>query len=193
MIRIRNELRFQGDLRIVGKRAERVDCGMDGNAGKQASAAIENRHKQEADRNRKADLAKVVCQVHSAAVKQIDQVSDAEGYARDENCRFYVIFRDRGKQEPSEDYFLQEADAKHARNAANRFRRRIIDGNPVPKVSRRKENKRRVIKEPTGRDGRFAKPVSLLQIVFADKEEKNRGLQDAENGACGVFDSDEFI
>ena len=42
---------------------------MDNNAGEQTSAAIKNRYKQEAHRNRKENLTQISCQIHAAAIK----------------------------------------------------------------------------------------------------------------------------
>ena len=39
------------------------------NAGEQASATVKNRYKQETCRNRKANLAQIAYQVHTAAIK----------------------------------------------------------------------------------------------------------------------------
>lgn len=74
------QVRFRGKVRIIGKGAERVDGGMNDDAGEQAAAAIKDRDQQEADRNRKKDLAQVVEQIHTAAVEQVDDMSDAEGH-----------------------------------------------------------------------------------------------------------------
>ena len=42
------QVRFRGQARIIGKRAQRVDGGVDQDAGEQATAAIKDRHQQEA-------------------------------------------------------------------------------------------------------------------------------------------------
>ena len=47
----------------------------------QAAAEIKDRDQQEADRNGKDDLAQVVDKIHPAAVKQVDDMPDAEGHA----------------------------------------------------------------------------------------------------------------
>ena len=136
---------FHGDVRRTCKRAERVDSGMDDYAGEQAPAAVKNRDQQKAYRNRKADLAQIVDQIHTAAVEQIDNMSYAKGQTGNDDCRLDIVLCDSLKQKPPEDHFLQESNAEHTHDTANRFRRGIIKRDAVPKVSRRQENKRRII------------------------------------------------
>lgn len=100
-----NNVHFRSNGFIICKRTDRVDCGMDNNTRKQASAAIKDRDRQEADRDGEGDLAKIADKIHTAAVKQ----------------------------KPAEDNLLQEPDTEHTQNAANRFRRLVINGGPVPK------------------------------------------------------------
>lgn len=49
------QVRFRGKVRIIRKGAERVDGGMDEDAGKQASAAIKDCDQQESNRDGKND------------------------------------------------------------------------------------------------------------------------------------------
>ena len=72
---------FRGKVCIICKGAERVDGGMDENAGKQAAAAIKNRDQQETDCDGKDDLAQVIDNIHAAAIEQVDDMSDTESYA----------------------------------------------------------------------------------------------------------------
>ncbi len=64
-----NKVFFHGNICFICKGTESVDSGMDNNAGEQTSATIKNRYKQEAYRNRKANLAQIAYQVHVAAIK----------------------------------------------------------------------------------------------------------------------------
>ena len=50
-----------------------------------------------------------------------------------------------------------------------------------------------IVEKSASGNGRFAKPVSLLQMVFSDKGNKNDRLQDAESSTCRVSDSDPFV
>ena len=75
------QVRFRGKVRIIRKSAERIDGGMDEDAGEQAAAAIKDRNQQEADCDCKDDLAQVIDKIHAAAVEQVDDMSDAESYA----------------------------------------------------------------------------------------------------------------
>lgn len=75
------QVRFRGKVRIIRKSAERVDGGMDEDAGEQAAAAVKDRDQHEAHRDGKKDLAQVVERIHAAAVDQIDDMPDAESYA----------------------------------------------------------------------------------------------------------------
>ena len=72
---------FHGEIAVICKRAEGVDGSVDDDAREQASAAIKNRDKQEADRDCKDNLAQVVSQIHATAVEQVDDMPDAEGHA----------------------------------------------------------------------------------------------------------------
>ena len=74
------QLHFHGKARVICKGAKRVDGGMDEDAGNQAAAAIKDRDQQEAHRDGKNNLAQVVEQIHTAAVEQVDDMSDAEGH-----------------------------------------------------------------------------------------------------------------
>ena len=74
------QVHFRGKVRIIDKSAECVDGGMDEDAGEKTAAAIKDCDQQEADRDRKNDLAQVVDQIHAAAVEQVDDMSDAEGH-----------------------------------------------------------------------------------------------------------------
>ena len=75
------QVHFRGRVRIIGKSAECVDGGMDEDAGEKTAAAIKDCDQQEADRDGKNDLAQVTHKIHAAAVEQVDDMSDAEGYA----------------------------------------------------------------------------------------------------------------
>ena len=184
---------FHSKIGVLCKSAERVDGGVDENAGNQASAAIIYRDQQEADCDCKNDLAQVVDNIHAAAVKEVDDMPDAEGHTGDNNGGFCIIPCDCFKQKPPEDHFLQESDAEHTYDSADRFRRRIVDRDAVPKVPRCQDSKRHIEQEPSGGNGRFAKPIPLVQVVSSDKGKKGNGLQDAKHGACGVFRTDHFV
>ena len=75
------QARFRGKVCVIREGAERVDGGMDEDAGIQAAAAVKNRDQQEADRAGKNDLTQVIDKLHAAAVEQVDDMSDAEGDA----------------------------------------------------------------------------------------------------------------
>ena len=75
------QVHFRGKACIICKDAKRVDGGMDEDAGQQAAAAVKNRDQQKADRDGENDLAQVIDQLHTAAVEQVDDMSDAEGHA----------------------------------------------------------------------------------------------------------------
>ena len=75
------QARFRGKVCVIREGAERIDSGMDEDAGIQAASAVKNRDKQEADRDGKNDLAQVIAKLHAAAVEQVDDMSDAEGDA----------------------------------------------------------------------------------------------------------------
>lgn len=68
------QVRFRGKVRIIRKGTERVDSGMDEDAGKQAAAAIKDRDQQEADCDGKNDLAQVTHNIHAAAVEQVSHI-----------------------------------------------------------------------------------------------------------------------
>ena len=74
------QVHFRGEIRIICKSAERIYRGMDEDAGQQAAAAIKDRDKQEAHRDGKDDLAQIADQVHSAAVKEVNDMSNAEHF-----------------------------------------------------------------------------------------------------------------
>ena len=76
-----NNVHFRSNGFIICKRTDRVDCGMDNNTRKQASAAIKDRDQQETDCDCKDDLAQVIDQIHTAAVEQVDDMSNAKSYA----------------------------------------------------------------------------------------------------------------
>lgn len=75
------QVRFHGKVRIIRKRTERVDGGMNEDAGEKAAAAIKDRDQQETDRDSKNDLAQVIDKIHAASVEQVDDMSDTESYA----------------------------------------------------------------------------------------------------------------
>ena len=100
------QVHFCGKVRIIGKGAKRVDCGMYGDTGQQTSAAIKYRDQQESNRNRKNDLTQVIHKIHTAAVEKVDNMSDAESYARDDNGGFDIILCNSDKQKATEDHFL---------------------------------------------------------------------------------------
>ena len=62
------QVHFRGKVRIIRKGAERVEDGMDDDAGKQAAAAIKDRDQQEADCDGKANLAQVTHKIHTKRV-----------------------------------------------------------------------------------------------------------------------------
>ena len=67
------QLHCHGKTCFICKGTERIDGGVDENAGKQTAAAIKDRDQQEADRDGKDDLAQVADQIHAAAVEQVDE------------------------------------------------------------------------------------------------------------------------
>lgn len=54
-----NNVHFRSNGFIICKRTDRVDCGMDNNTRKQASAAIKDRDRQEADRDGEGNLQRL--------------------------------------------------------------------------------------------------------------------------------------
>lgn len=72
---------FHGQTSIVRKGAKGVDGRMDEDAGEQTPATIKNRDQQETHRNRKNDLAQVIDKIHTTAIEQIDDMSDAKSHA----------------------------------------------------------------------------------------------------------------
>ena len=74
------QVHFRGKVRVIRKSAKRVDGGMDDDAGEQAAAAIIDRDQQETDCDCKDDLAQVIDQIHTAAVEQVDGMSNAKSY-----------------------------------------------------------------------------------------------------------------
>ena len=75
------QVHFRGKACIICKGAKCVDGGMDEDAGKQAAAAIKDCDQQESNRDGKNDLAQVIDQIHTAAVEQVDDMSNAKSYA----------------------------------------------------------------------------------------------------------------
>ena len=75
------QVHFRSKVRIIRKSAERVDGGMDDDAGEQAAAAIKDCDQQESNRDGKNDLAQVIDKIHAAAVEQVDDMSNAKSYA----------------------------------------------------------------------------------------------------------------
>ena len=187
------ELLFRGAAGVVCKGAEGVDGGMDDNAGNKTSAAVKDRHEQEAYRDRKAYLAQVAHKAHAAVIEQIYKMSDAEGHARDDDRGAHIILCDGDEQEAPEYHFLQKSDAEHARDAAGRFSRRIVDGGAVPEVPGRKDEERHIVQEPAGGNGRDAETVAPQQAVLSDEGKNNYGLYDTEGGARGVIDAYRLI
>mgnify|MGYP004679997615 CR=1 FL=1 len=116
------QVHFRGKVRIIRKGAKRVEDGMDEDARKQAAAAIKDRDQQEADCDRKDNLAQVTHKIHAAAVEQVDDMSDAEGDTGNDNGRFNIVLCDGHKQKTTEDHFLQKSNAEHTHDAADRFR-----------------------------------------------------------------------
>lgn len=74
----RKQPHLRGKPCVIGKCIERVGGGMEYDAGKQASTAVENRNEHKADRDGKDDLAQIAQQLHPAAVKQVDDMSVAK-------------------------------------------------------------------------------------------------------------------
>ena len=180
------QVHFRGKVRIIRKGAKHVDGGMDDDAGEQAAAVIKDCDQQETDCDGKNNLAQVIDKLHAAAVEQVDDMPNAESYTGNNYGGLDIVLCNGLKQQPPEDHFLQESDAEHTHNAAGRCRRRVIESDTVPEISRCQNYKRNIVKEPPCRNGRFTKPIPLLQVILSDKGEKNDSLQKAESGACRV-------
>ena len=187
------QVHFRGKVRIIRKSAERVDGRVDNNTGEQAAAAIKDRDQQETDCDGKNNLAQVIDKLHAAAVEQVDDMPNAESYTGNNNGGLDIVLCNGLKQQPPEDHFLQKSDAEHTHDAADRCRRRVIESEAVPEISRCQNHKRHIVKEPTCRNGRFTKPIPFLQVVLSDKGEKHDRLQNAESGACRVCDPDGLV
>ena len=76
-----NKVHFRGKIRVICKGAERVDCRVNEYTRDKAPAVVKDSDKQEADRDRKDDLAQVIDKIHSASVEQVDDMSDAKSHA----------------------------------------------------------------------------------------------------------------
>ena len=100
------QVHFRGKVCIICKGTERVDGGMDDDAGEQTAAAIKDRDQQEADRDGKNDLAQVVDQIHAAAVEQVDDMPNAESYTGNNNGGLDIVLCDGLKQKTTKDHFL---------------------------------------------------------------------------------------
>ena len=85
------QLRFRGKVRIIRKRTERIDSSMDDDAGEQASAEIKDCNQQEANCNCKDNLAQIVDQIHTAAIEQVNDMSDTKNHTGDNNGGFDII------------------------------------------------------------------------------------------------------
>ena len=96
---------------------------MDEDAGEQAAAAIKDRDQQEAHSDGKNDLAQVIDKIHAAAVEQVDDMPDAEGYAGDNNGRLDIVLCNGCEQQATEDHFLQKSDAEHTHDPEGCFSR----------------------------------------------------------------------
>ena len=166
---------------------------MDENAGEQTAATVKNRDQQEAHRNCKNNLTQVADQIHATAVKEVDDMPDAEGNAGNDDCRFGIILCDGCKQEPSENHFLQESNAEHTHDPAGRFRQRVTDCNAVPEVSGCQNHQRHIVEKPPCRNGRFAKAIPFPQVVFQNKSQENYGLQNTKNSTYRILDSNGFV
>ena len=114
---------FRGKIHIIRKGAERVDGGMDEDAGKQASAAIKDCDQQESNRDGKNDLAQVIDKIHAAAVEQVDDMPDTKSHTGENNGGFDIILCNGLKQKPPEDHFLQKSNTEHTHNPTGRFSR----------------------------------------------------------------------
>ena len=117
------QMLFRSKVRVIRKCTERIDCRMDDDAGKQAAGPVKNRDQQEADRDGKDDLTQIADQIHAAAIEQVDNMSDAEGQAGNDDGRSHIILCNGGKQKPSEDHFLQKSNAEHTHDPTGRFSR----------------------------------------------------------------------
>ena len=65
------QVRFRGKVRIIRKSAERVDGGMDEDAGEQAAAAVKDRDQQKTDRDGKNDLAQVIDKIQPLPLNRL--------------------------------------------------------------------------------------------------------------------------
>ena len=61
--------------------------------------------------------------IHAAAVKQVDDMPDAEGHAGNNNGRLDIVLCNGLKKQTPEDHFLPKSDAEHTHDAADRFSR----------------------------------------------------------------------
>ena len=100
------QVHFRDKVRVICKGAKRVDGSMDDDTWDKAPAAIKNRDQQKTDCDGKDDLAQIVYQIHTAAVEQINDMSDTESHTGNHNGRFDIILCDGNKQKPSENDFL---------------------------------------------------------------------------------------
>ena len=75
------QARFRGKVCVIREGAERIDSGMEEDAGIQAASAVKNRDQQEADRAGENDLTQVIDKIHAAAIEQVDDMSDTESHA----------------------------------------------------------------------------------------------------------------
>lgn len=94
------QVHFRGKVRIIRKSAERVDGSVDEDAGKQAAAAIKDCDQQESNRDGKNDLAQVIDQIHTAAIEQVNDMSDTKSHTGDNNGGFDIILCNGLKQKP---------------------------------------------------------------------------------------------
>ena len=114
------QMHFRGEIRVISKGTKRIDGGMNENTGNQTAAAVKDRDQQKAHRNVKDDLAQIADQIHAVTVEQIDDMSDAESHAGNDDGRFHIVLCKGCEQQPPEDHFLQESNAEHTHDPYNR-------------------------------------------------------------------------
>ena len=93
-------MHFRGEVRVISKGTKRIDGGMNENTGNQTAAAVKDRDQQKAHRNGKDDLAQIADQIHAVTVEQIDDMSDAESHAGNDDGRFHIVLCKGCEQHP---------------------------------------------------------------------------------------------
>ena len=136
----------------------------------QGAAAVEKDDVQETDKNGEEDLHQIFRHTHTAAVEQIDDMSQTKGDAGHHHRPLDTVTGHGLEQKSAENQFFQEPYTEHLDDEAYGANSIIVHRHTAPNILERNHDQRYVEQERLCGDCRFAQAKALQLALLLQPE-----------------------